>query len=255
MLEAIGSIAAYCKLNPCEVIIVDDGSNQVETIEILKNLESEYTIIHQENKGPGAARNTGVKIANGQFILFLDSDNRLLTPFIDKALNILNNSAEIGVVYGNPSFFGGTSERFFYPEEFSLDLMILGNYIDVCSIIRKKVWEDVGGFDDNRELSQEDWEFWIRVGKANWKFYHIKEATYEYRIRSDSHVISSKENYQKLLTYVYTKHMDLVINKLWKMDQELQFYKRIHKHPFRTLYNFVHNRLFTRRYINSKRVI
>lgn len=66
------------KMNNCELILVDDGSKD-NTLEVLKYYEnrSEVKVIHQENSGVSVARNTGVAAANGRYIYFLDSDDKL----------------------------------------------------------------------------------------------------------------------------------------------------------------------------------
>ncbi len=245
--EAIESVEKYHDKNAYEIIIVNDGSIEEYTIELLNKLkEKYYKIIHQENKGPAAARNTGVINSKGKFLLFLDSDNKIRTAYIDKGIEVLSKNKEIGVVYGNPIFFGGNTERHFKTKEFDLKSIVHGNYIDVCTVIRREVWEDVGGFDENRELLQEDWEFWIRVGKSKWKFFYIDEPLFDYRIRNNSHVTNSHGKYNQLLKYVYSKHIDLFINNYHSLDSELQYNKSLIERPFRLALKALYNKIFNR---------
>jgi glycosyltransferase involved in cell wall biosynthesis len=85
---------SICINKPIEVILIDDGSND-STSEICKNYTSEnskFKYFHQENSGPGAARNNGIKHAQGKYIMFLDSDDYLesseLEKLIDTSLNL-----------------------------------------------------------------------------------------------------------------------------------------------------------------------
>src|SRR6516225_3670116 len=74
--EALASVEQVRNENLLEVIIVDDGSCDPETIRILKGAaEAGYCVVPQANRGSGAARNTGIRLAKGEFILPLDSDN------------------------------------------------------------------------------------------------------------------------------------------------------------------------------------
>ncbi|WP_299291061.1 glycosyltransferase family A protein [uncultured Mucilaginibacter sp.] len=251
LTEAIESVEAYEGIYSYEIIIINDGSTESKTIALLNKLaaNTNFIIIHQENKGPAAARNTGVKNSKGKHLLFLDSDNKIRTEYIDKGIEVLSIYKNVGVVYGNPFFYGESTGRNFIPKEFSLKTILFANYIDTCTVIRRKVWEDVGGFDEDRELSQEDWEFWIRVGKTNWKFYHINEILFEYRVRNDSHVTSSysKAEYRKLLKYVYTKHMDLFIDNYILMNYELEIYERDSLTPIRTFVKLLYKKIINRK--------
>src|SRR4029453_14147712 len=76
--EALASIEQVRNANLLEVIIVDEGWSGSENTRILDEATKEgYSVVYQPNRGPGAARNTGIRLAKGEFILPLDSDNRL----------------------------------------------------------------------------------------------------------------------------------------------------------------------------------
>lgn len=245
LLEAIESVEKYHDKNVYEIIVVNDGSTEEDTLVLLNELKkNSYNVIHQENKGPAAARNTGVINSHGKFLLFLDSDNKVRPAYITKGIEILSKKKEVGIVYGNPIFFGGNSDRHFKPKEFDLKSILHGNYIDVCTVTRREVWEEVGGFDENRDLTQEDWEFWIRVGKTKWKFFYIDEPMFDYRIRDDSHVTKSKSQYNNLLKYVYLKHIDLFIDNYHSLNSELQYYKILQERPFRLALKALYKRVF-----------
>ena len=65
--------------------------------------------------------------------------------------------------------------------------MLVKNYIDACAIYRKKCWEEVGGYDENMPYQgKEDWDFWIAFGIRGFKFHHIKEITFKYRVSNSS---------------------------------------------------------------------
>lgn len=77
-------------LGDCEVVIVDDGSTDDSGL-ICERLTQgrNVKLIHQQNKGPGAARNTGIKNSAGEYILFLDSDDYLLQGGLDEIISII----------------------------------------------------------------------------------------------------------------------------------------------------------------------
>lgn len=94
--KAINSVLNQTYKN-IEVIIVNDGSTDNNTLNFLKTLNNKnINIINQENKGAGGARNTGINSATGDYIGFLDADDWLDKNFYEVLLNLCeNNDADI----------------------------------------------------------------------------------------------------------------------------------------------------------------
>lgn len=98
-------------INNHKVIIVDDGSKDEHTSEICKSYSEHYpdmfTYIHQENKGLGAARNTGLKHVDTQYVGFLDSDDWLMPNYIEKITEQLEifKSEDIDLIFTLPVIY------------------------------------------------------------------------------------------------------------------------------------------------------
>ncbi len=247
LLEALNSVEAYRGSYSYEIIIINDGSNDNETVILLKDLERKaYHIIHQENKGPSSARNAGVKTANGKYLFFLDSDNTIKENYLEKAVKILNTNDNIGVVYANPIFVGDNLNeiRFFYPQPFNIHNLLTGNYIDMCSIVRKSCFINVGGFDENL-IGHEDWELWIKISKAGWGLFHINEELFYYRITEGSlTTVVDQEKDQHRLKYIYEKHYDLLNKSLIELTAVSKLYQEDQNRPFRSFFKFIYNKYF-----------
>lgn len=244
--EALESIQLPAGQYPHEVIIVDDGSTDALTLRLLQELSSRYTVIRQENRGPAAARNTGIRHAQGEYILFLDSDNKLKSTYIEKGIAVLKAKPAVGVVYCDPLFFGDTEEKRFYTQDFDLFKILESNFIDMCSLIRKAVWEEVGGLDESRVLlGHEDWEFWIRISATSWQFYRLDEALFEYRVRADSLVTQAVQatKHRAMLRYLYAKHIDLILQRYKYLDQQYTYYQYDQRNPLRTFIKFIYRKL------------
>ncbi len=212
ILQAIASVES-CQAKVYEILIINDGSTDPLTQKVLQALsERGYSVIHQENQGLASARNHGISLAKGRYILPLDSDNKIRPNYITKAIEILDNEPEVGVVYGNFEFFGGVTGVQEVPE-FDINLILRGNYIDACAVFRKTVWEDAGGYDSKipEQLGYEDWDFWLSVAEKGWHFYHIDEVLFDYRLRSNSMVsrCNIPEKRWELFRYISTKHIGL----------------------------------------------
>lgn len=249
LLEAIQSVEYYQGQNKYEIVVIDDGSTDIQTMSILNELDQKKCIVlHQENKGPGAARNAGCRRASACFLLFLDSDNKIYSTYIDAGISYLKNNSDVGVVHGKPTFFGDTSRNGFKTGPFEIDKVLAINYIDMCAVVRKSAWESIEGFDESRELiGREDWEFWIRIYRKGWKFFFLDEVMFFYRIRNNS-LMSTHEINQNNNLYVYRKHYDLLsdqyINtcfKIMELKKDLRWSIRYH----------LKNAVTTLRYISS----
>jgi glycosyltransferase involved in cell wall biosynthesis len=209
LIEAIASFERVAPKN-CELIVVNDGSTQVRTLEILKILrDAGYCLLDQENQGLSSARNAGISQASGRYILPLDADNRMRAGFVEAAIEILDSTPEIGIVYGYRQFFGmktGIDEV----AEFDLEEMLMFNYIDAGAVFRRQVWADCGGY-DQRMSPLEDWDLWISAAEKRWRFHRLPQITFDYRVRPGSllSMVDNPEFLDHLFESLMTKHYEL----------------------------------------------
>jgi len=190
--EALASVLKFRNQNLAEVIVVDDGSSETETIRILKEVaEAGDCVVSQPNCGLAAARNAGIRLAKGEFILPLDSDNRVRDAYLSEAVSVLKENPNLDVIYADAEYFGEKNGRWYVPE-FDLLSLIRGNFIDACAVYRKSLWEKVGGYDEHMpSMGLEDWDFWLRVAVHGGAFSHLPEIGFDYRVRSDSMIVKT----------------------------------------------------------------
>ncbi len=215
LLDAIASVEGCFEAN-IELIIVNDGSTEPLTLEVLDYLQNQgYQIIHQPNQGLATARNVSIKVAQGEYILPLDADNKIKPDYISKGIEILDQFPTVGVVYGDVEFIGDRTGIWQVPE-FDPTRLLQGNYIDACAVFRKTLWQDCGGYDSHipDKLGFEDWDLWLSALEKGWEFYHISEVLFNYRVRANSMVTRCliPENQEKLIRYLKKKHQ-LLYNK------------------------------------------
>jgi glycosyltransferase involved in cell wall biosynthesis len=216
LIEAIASFERVAP-NNCELVIVNDGSTERRTLDVLKILrDAGYCVLDQANQGLSAARNAGISIARGRYILPLDADNRMRAGFVEAAIEILDSTSEIGIVYGYRQLFGmktGLDEV----GEFDLEEMLTFNYIDAGAVFRREVWAGCGGY-DQRISPLEDWDLWIGAAEKGWRFHRLPQVTFDYRVRPGSllSMVDDPEFLDQLLESLMTKHYELYQPRLVK---------------------------------------
>lgn len=210
-----------------EIIVVNDGSTKDSTLfleNLLKNKPNTH-YIHQKNQGPSATRNIGAKIARGEFLLFLDADNKIRPEYLQKTVPVLLSNPNCKLVYTKAELFEAQTGEWKIPPYVGFSDLLLGNKIDVLALIRKADFHRLGGFDENLK-SHEDWEYWIRLLQDGGDVIRINEIMYYYRKRLDQTSITNqllkdtnheRHSWQK----VYIKHSDLY------MKYQLSFFDLI----------------------------
>ena len=146
-----------------EIIVVDDGStdNTKDVVDGIKDNRIKY--VWQPNQGATAARNTGVKNAQGTYVSFLDSDDAWYDKMLEKQLQVYSEDAEIGCVYSDLEVMehNGKSHSFSKPlgqNGNSYKDILSQGYMAPTSVLsaKREALIDVGMFDVNLPASQDD---------------------------------------------------------------------------------------------------
>lgn len=191
--ESIASVLSQTYTN-LELIIVNDGSTDKDTIDILQSIcDPRIKIINSENVGPAEARNIGIKNSIGAYIMPVDSDDLIDSTYVSKCVDILEKDENIGVVYCLADLFGEKSGSWDLPT-YSLENMLLDNVVFVTAMFRKDDWQKVGGFNTSLIYGMEDYDFWLSILELGREIVQIKEVLFHYRIKNISRTTKFNEN-------------------------------------------------------------
>jgi len=224
--EAIDSII-QCNRSDYEIIIIDDGSTDSFTIDRLSELESKgFTVLKQTNLGVAAARNKGISLSKGEYILPLDADNIITPKLLTDAVGLMEANPDIAVVYSDRKLFG-EKRGVIRTGPFDLSKILYENYIDTCAVYRREVWLQNGGYDENIPApGLEDWEFWISAASFGFKFTYLPEPLFYYRVRNNSliHQLSGTKKREDIKRYVFKKYHTLYFDEYQKMSPRFYSY-------------------------------
>ena len=196
-----------------EAVIVNDGSTDAYTSELLHNYHKPNTkVIFTKNQGLAEARNTAIAAAKGTYILPLDADDKIAPTYCEKAVDVIRNNKEIGIVHSETEYFGEHSGLRDDPP-FSLETMLQRNIILCSSMFRREDWEQVGGYNANMKYGGEDWDFWLSIIELGRKVFKIPEVMFYYRIRTGSMARSiDEEKFRALRKQVVKNHLQLYVD-------------------------------------------
>ena len=150
-----------------EIIIVDDGSTD-NTASIGCSYNAPHIhYVRQENQGLPAARNTGLRYAQGEFVSYLDSDDLFLPDKLKLLMEAFEVRPDLGFVAGQAIPINETDQplgkMYDSPVPQPLEELLLGNPLHVGSVLVRRAWQDRAGEFDTSLRSYEDWDMWLRL--------------------------------------------------------------------------------------------
>ncbi len=201
-----------------EIIICDDGSNDKNTLNLLRKFENKgIKVIYQSNQGPSAARNNAISHSSGVYILPLDADDKIGSTYIEDAVAVLDEKPNIGIVYCKGMFFGKRNTTWDLPP-YNLLSMLTGNIIFVSALFRKSDWKKVGGFCTEFKIGLEDYDFWLSILELGREVYQIPKRLFYYRKKSTSRSLqfdSNIDSVKAVYRLLYVRH-----SKLYEMHSD-----------------------------------
>lgn len=197
-----------------EVVIVNDGSTDSYTLEILEKMKSlypQFKIIDIENSGVSHARNVGVENSRGEFILPLDGDDKISTTYIQKCVEVFKEKKDIDIVYCIAELFG-ERRGVFSLADYSEKEMLRSNVVFCTAMFKRKDYYSCNGYNENMIDGLEDWDFWLSMIENNKQFYRIDEVHFYYRIKQHSRnedMFNGIDKHLKMIVQIQKNHEDL----------------------------------------------
>jgi len=174
-----------------ELCIYDDGS----TARHVSRVIAEYSrqdericmLTSPQNRGMSAASNGALSLAAGEFVGFLDHDDELTLDALHEVVKLLNEKPDLDFIYTDEDKLtveGRRVEPFFKPD-WSPDLLLSMNYITHFAVVRRTILQEIGGFSEGLEGSQ-DYDLFLRISEKTQRIGHVAKPLYSWRKIHDS---------------------------------------------------------------------
>lgn len=147
-----------------EVVVVDDGSTD-DTAQVVRSFGSRVRLVQQENAGPAAARNLGVKEATGSLLTFQDADDLWIKEKTEVQLRAFDADASLAICVGHVENFASPDvPTDMQLPEFAARAKPMAGYTTPCMMVRAGVFDTVGLF--NVDLKHTDAGDWFKRARA-----------------------------------------------------------------------------------------
>ena len=190
LAESIDS-ALIQEINHHEIIVVDDGSHD-NTRQVAESYGNRIRYFQQENAGQVAAKNKGIELASGNFIAFLDGDDRWRPTKLEKQIAKFKADPEVGVVYTDRLKFKGdeivlaSNKLWHTPREGRVtEYLIYDLFVPFSAAMVRKTHLDQAGWMSEACPIAPDYDLWLRLSTVC-KFAYVDEILMEYRTGIDS---------------------------------------------------------------------
>lgn len=212
--EAINS-ALRQTFKDIEIVCVNDGSTD-NSVEIIKSFENKYKnfifLNNEENRGVIYSRNFAIKNCNGTYILPLDADDIIEPTYVEKAVKILDNNPNIGIVYCKAKIFGNY-DKYWNLKPFNKSDILYENCIFCSALFRKSDFIKIGGYNNNMKYSCEDYDLWLSFIEQGLEVFQINEILFSYRQYDEtSRTTISLKNKKEIWNNLIKNHINLYLN-------------------------------------------
>ena len=223
LIEAVDSVLSQSAI-PFEIIIVDDASTD-DSPELIMGYASRYPgivrpILLAQNTGPNAARNHVLDAATGNFLTFLDGDDRWLPTKLERQMARLSAVDRPDAVFSNFYFTDKNGARLFpwvtnrRPPEGKILRQILTLDLPRTTLFRSELapvsyWREAGYFDSTFAIYG-DWDMRVRLAIAVPRFAYIDEPLCEYRRHGSGLSNNRVEMHLEAVDHIEQKYASLI---------------------------------------------
>lgn len=204
--EAVNS-ALTQTLRPIEIIVVNDGSTDPETLRVLGEIEQQgqCQVIHQQNAGASVARNRGIEASHGEYICCLDADDMLESTYLETTVAMLEAYTSAGIAYTWVQMFG-RENRTWFTQDSDIENMIIDDSVPAAATFRRDDHIFVNGFSPLMRPGYEDWDFWLSLVELGRAGVCANVSFIRYRVHGRNKGLRSHKQRRRLMAILEARH-------------------------------------------------
>jgi glycosyltransferase involved in cell wall biosynthesis len=206
------ALASIDEREPVEVVLVDDGSSDEHTLEVLAGLEAEGVrlVRHATNRGLPEARTTGLGATTAPYVFPLDSDDLAVPGSLARLADALERTPAADAAYGDWVQFGAVDTLCRVPRTFDPYQVAFRNRYPVASMFRRSFLESVAGWRSvDGMVGYEDWDLWMTLAERGGTAVFADTIAVRYRVHGVRMLRSVTGNHRALYTALQDRHPGL----------------------------------------------
>jgi glycosyltransferase involved in cell wall biosynthesis len=211
--ETVADTVSSVRSEPAELVIVDDGSTEPETLDLLAGFERQgLAVVHRPNGGLSEALMTGVEATSSPYILRFDADDLLEPGAVEALADALDANPDAAAAWGDLKTFGLTSFR--VPSVPVLDpwFVTYASVLPASSMFRRSALLEVGGWQGRGKY--EDWDVWMALAEHGYPGVYIPRVIYHYRREAEGLLFDSLARFEELYEDLRHRHAGLFANRM-----------------------------------------
>ena len=213
-----------------EILIIDDGSKDEESLEKLEEiqkLDKRIKVFHKENEGLAATRDFGASKSSSscKYLMFLDDDDLIEPTFLECGYWTLETNKEASWTYSDSVGFG--TQEYVWNKYFDSDKMKKVNELVSAALIRKSDFELVNGYELREKSINEDWNFWLKLLAKGKYPVHMSFYGQWYRRKETGELQKASDNKKRALEIInetaskITKRVEAIQYPRYKYNYDL----------------------------------
>jgi glycosyltransferase involved in cell wall biosynthesis len=202
------TIASIDEPEPIELVVVNDGSTDPDTLAVLSELEAGGTrVVHQENQGLATARMAGVAATSAPYVSALDADDLEAPGALTALADALDADQDAALAWGDVQNFGDDETLRRLGRTLDPWLITYVNELPADAMVRREAllaaggWELKGGY--------EDWDLWLALAERGARGIHVPIVSGRYRVRSNRMLAETEQRHDAMTALLRERHPQL----------------------------------------------